>query len=250
MFTFREERICWDEVEAAQEARKQGALVLAGIPGGVDLPRQLMGEEGACLCYYDDPGLMHDIVSTVRDTAVAVLSRISEKVTIDNLCVHEDMAGKSGPLAGPDQIREFIKPYYLAVWDLLSSRGTRLFSQDSDGDMTSVVGEFLDCGVNILYPAEPAAGMDMVALRKQYGDALAFKGGIDKHVLREGKEAIARELEYKMQPMMRRGTVFALDHRIPNGTPIENYRYYVDTAREILGLPPIRKTGVWTRMAF
>jgi hypothetical protein len=29
---------------------------------------------------------------------------------------------------------------------------------------------------------------------------------------------------------------FSLDHRIPNGTPLENYRYYVKTAQEMLGI--------------
>jgi len=250
LFAFREERVDGNQAQAARHAQKQGAIILATIPGGFDLPRQLMGEEGACLCYYENPALMRDILETMRDTAVKVLDRISQTVTIDNLCVHEDMAGKSGPLAGPSQIREFIQPYYRAVWELLSSRGTKLFSQDSDGDMTAAVDAFLDCGVNVMYPAEPAAGMDIVALREKYGGRLAFKGGIDKHVLRSHKAAIARELEYKMQPLMRRGTVFGLDHRIPNGTPIENYRYYVKTAREILGLPPADRNGTWRRMAF
>jgi hypothetical protein len=55
-----------------------------------------------------------------------------------------------------------------------------------------------------------------------------------------------------MQPLMRQGgTVFGLDHRIPNGTPLAEYRYYVDLGREILGLPPRRpdRKG-WRRMAF
>jgi hypothetical protein len=43
--------------------------------------------------------------------------------------------------------------------------------------------------------------------------------------------------------------VFGLDHRIPNGTPVANYRFYVRTAREILGLDPNPKPG-WARMAF
>lgn len=47
------------------------------------------------------------------------------------------------------------------------------------------------------------------------------------------------------------GIAFGLDHRIPNGTPLENYRYYVDTAREILQLPPRDPSlGGWGRMAF
>ena len=94
--------------------------------------------------------------------------------------------------------------------------------------------------------------MDVVELRKKYGKRLAFKGGIDKHVLRKSKNDILRELEYKMQPMMREGgIVFGLDHRIPNGTPIENYRFYVNTSREILGLSPLSPDKIgWSRMAF
>jgi uroporphyrinogen-III decarboxylase len=249
-FTFQEGRIDWNAVAAAKAAQQQGALAVASMPGGFDLPRQLMGEENVCLCYYDDPELMHDILDTAGSTACTVFERISDVLTIDNLSVHEDMAGKSGPLVGPNQVEAFIKPYYRRVWDLLQSRGTRLFSQDSDGNMNAVIDAFLDCGVNIMYPAEPAAGMDIVALRKKYGRRLAFKGGIDKHVLRQDKTAIERELLYKLQPLMQQGgVVFGLDHRIPNGTPLEHYRFYVDTARELLGLPPRTGKG-WQRMAF
>lgn len=250
MFTFCDERINWNEVEAAKQAQSQGALVVAWMQGGFDLPRELMGEEVTCLSYYENPELMQDIIDTISDTTLRVLDRISDVLVIDNLSVHEDMAGKSGPLVGPKLVREFITPYYRRIWNMLTSKGTKLFSQDSDGNMNPVIDAFLEGGVNIAYPAEPAAGMDIVALRKQYGERLAFKGGIDKHVLRQGRTAIRNELEYKLQPMMLGGTVFGLDHRIPNGTPLVDYRYYVDTAREILGLPPRGESIGWARMAF
>lgn len=251
-YEFSESRINWDAVERAKKLQAGGALVLCSIPGAFDTPRELMGEENLCIAYYEDPELIEDIMATLTDTSMKVLDRISDKVVIDNLCVHEDMAGKSGPLIGPVQIREYMLPYYRKVWDMLSSKGTRLFSQDSDGDMTPVIKDLIDCGVNITYPAEPAAGMDIVSLRKKYGKSIAFKGGIDKHVLRKSKDEIIKELEYKLQPLMRDGgCVFGLDHRIPNGTPLENYRFYVNTAREMLGLEPLDglRKG-WERMAF
>ena len=94
------------------------------------------------------------------------------------------------------------------------------------------------------------AGMDVVEVRKSYGERLAMAGGVDKHVVRTTEEAIRKELEYKMQPLMRGGgMLFGLDHRIPNGTPISLYRYYVRTAREILGLDP-DPPSCWGRMAF
>jgi uroporphyrinogen-III decarboxylase len=241
-FTFRPDRIKWDEVEAARRAQAEGSLVVAHMPGAFDMPRDLMGEENACLAYYDQPELMADILATLTDTTMRVLEPVSEKLRIDKLWVHEDFAGKSGPLVGPAQIHEYFRPYYRKVWDLVSSRGARIFEQDTDGNINPVISALLDCGLNCIYPMEPAAGMDIVAVRQTYGRRLAMLGGIDKHVIRRDRAAIRAELEYKLPPALRTGgCVFSLDHRIPNGTPIENYRYYVDLGREILGLPPLGK---------
>ena len=251
LFEFRDERIDPDAVEVARRARETGALVKADLPGGFDTVRALMGVENACLCYYDQPELMADILETLADTACRVLERVGERVTLDQLSVHEDMAGKQAPLVGPAQVEQWIAPYYRRVWDVARACGARLFDMDSDGNMTHVLEPFMDAGLNVMHPMEPAAGMDIVAVRSRHGTRLAIKGGIDKHVLRRTKREIDAELEYKLQPHMRTGMVFGLDHRIPNGTPLANYRHYVDTAREILGLPPrdATRTG-WARMSF
>jgi len=249
-YEFSEDRFAAGWAEGAREARERHALIVVHIPGGFDEVRQLMGAEQACLACYQQPELVHDILDTIGSTAERVLERVVDEVRVDQLSVHEDMAGKSGPLWGPRQVREFVLPYYRRAWDLLAAHGARLFSQDSDGDMTPVIDAFLDCGVNCMYPMEPAAGMDIVQVRKQYGNRLATLGGTDKHVIRRSRQAIREELDYKLQPMMRQGgAVFGLDHRIPNGTPLELYRYYVRTAREILGLDADPEPG-WGRMAF
>ena len=238
-YTFTPDRINWDEVAAAKHAYENGALIRAYMPGAFDMPRDLMGEEIACLAYYEQPELMADIMATLLDTTRRVLEPIAAAVKIDQLSVHEDFAGKSGPLVGPRQIQEHFRPYYRALWEPLAERGAKIFQMDTDGNIDSVIPALLDCGITCLYPMEPAAGRDIVAARKQYGKRLQMLGGIDKHVLRQDKAAIRRELEYKLQPLMREGgVVFGLDHQIPNGTPLENYRYYVDLGREILGLPP------------
>ena len=249
-YEFSEQRFQEGWLATAQDARHNGSVLVAHIPGGFDEPRQLMGEEGLCMAYYEQPEVVHDMLDTMGETAERVLDRVTQSLSIDILSVHEDVAGKSGPMVGPSQIKAFIAPYYRRIWDMLESRGARVFQQDSDGDIRPVIPAFMDAGVNCMYPMEPAAGMDIVALRETYGPRLAMLGGIDKHVIRESKDAIDAELAYKLQDgMLEGGVVFGLDHRIPNGTPIDNYRYYVRRAREILGLDPDPEPG-WARMAF
>ena len=252
-YQFSEDRFGENWQALAKEPLQAGRVVAVSIPGGFDEPRQLMGEEALCLAYYQQPGLVHDILKTIGDTAMKVLDRVASTVQVDALMVHEDMAGKSGSLAGPKQIKEFIAPYYRRIWDMLADRGARLFGQDSDGDITGIVDAFLDAGVNWMYPCEPvtetfvpstnskcprrplATGVDIVQLREEYGTRLAFMGGLDKHLIRQSKDAIIAELEYKIPPMVATGgCVLGLDHRIPNGTPLENYRFYIQKAWQIM----------------
>ena len=247
-YEWQHERLGAEWAAAAVNARSDGAVICVSIPGGFDEPRQLMGEEALCIACYEAPDLIHDMLETIGATCERALDIITREVMVDRLFVHEDMAGRSGPLFGPAQVREFIAPYYKRCWQIVEGRGGRLFQQDSDGDMRPIIDAFLETGLNCMYPMEPAAGMDMVAIREKYGLSLSILGGIDKHILRSSKEAIRKELEYKLQPIMRRGTVFGLDHRIPNGTPIENYRYYVRATREILGLDP-NPAPCWERFA-
>lgn len=251
MFLYYDERVPDEEIELAKKLQQQGHVVVTGICGGFDILRELMGEVNCCIAYYEDPELLHDILDTIAETNRQALKKISSYLTIDVLEVHEDMAGKSGPLIGPDLVREFMVPYYRKAWDIVHNAGTKLFNQDSDGNILPLIDAFIEGGVNVIFPCEPTAGMDVVALRKQYGHALAFAGGIDKHVLRRSKEEIKAEIDYKLQDcMLEGGIVLGLDHRIPNGTPLENYIYYVDTVREKLGLEDFRSAQPsWGRMA-
>ena len=241
LYEFGEERFPAGWEERARRNIEADRVIIVRIPGGYDEPRELMGEVELSCAYYEKPELIHDILETIGDMAKEVLDRVSAAVKVNLLSVHEDMAGKSGPLAGPAQIDEFIAPYYRKVWDMLRDRGARLFDQDSDGNMNPVIQSFLDAGVNVMHPMEPAANMDIVKVRERYGTSLAFYGGIDKHVIRRSKEEITEELEYRIPPMVKSGgCVLALDHRIPNGTPLENYKFYMQKAWEILD----REAGV------
>ncbi|HEY3341033.1 MAG TPA: hypothetical protein VGK81_03405, partial [Anaerolineae bacterium] len=138
-YTFSEDRFGADWEAIARQAMTAGQVVSVSIPGGFDEPRQLMGEETLCLAFYEQPELIHDVLDTISDTAFRVLERVSSVVPIDQLDVHEDFAGKSGPLIGPVQIRSYLRSYYHRTWDMLADRGARLFCIDSDGNVNSVI---------------------------------------------------------------------------------------------------------------
>ena len=234
-FAFTEERFGRDWEHLTRQKIAAGCAVRVSIPGAFWLLRDLMGDEQTCLSVYTQPELIHDILATVAETACRVLDRVSQTVPVDILQTAEDIAGRNGPMWGPAQVRAFIVPYYRRVWDMLQARGARILSMDSDGDISPVIPDFMAAGVNMIQPCEPVGGMDLPALRRTYGTRLAFAGGLDKFALLRGKEAITRELEAKLAPLIPGGgCLFGNDHRIVAGTTLENYRFFVAKVWEIL----------------
>ena len=152
MFEYDACRISDDEIAKAKALQDKGVLIKSEILGGFDILRELMGEENCCIAFYEDPELIEEILGTISETNVRVLSEISKKLTIDQLSVHEDMAGKTAPMIGPNLVREFIVPYYLKSWELVKDAGTKLFCQDSDGNMNPVIDAFIEGGINIFTP--------------------------------------------------------------------------------------------------
>lgn len=253
-YKFHEQRFNEGWAEEVRHARADDCLIVGHIVGGYDQIRELMGDEEACVSFYTQPDLIRDMLATFAELNRQILTRVVAEATVDQLSVHEDFAGKSGPLVGPNIMDEFIGPYYREAWEIVSSgrdgAQAEVFQLDSDGNITPIVDALLRAGVNSILPNEPAAGMDIVTLRARYGDRMRLVGGLDKFAPRESRERVDRELEYKIRPeLLEGGVVFGLDHRIPNGTPIELYRYYVQQARARLGLEP-DPVPDWGRMAF
>ena len=94
----------------------------------------------------------------------------------------------------------------------------------------------MDVGVDCLWPLEQASGMDPVRLRKEYGKDLKLSGGIDKRELSKDKKAIETELTTKIPPLMESGGYIpTLDHAFPPDISYENFLYYLELKKKLIG---------------
>lgn len=140
-------------------------------------------------------------------------------------------------MISPDMFRQFMMPRYKKLNDLLHSHGVDIIWVDSDGDVEQLIPLWLEAGVNYVWPLEVAAGNDAVALRKKYGKDLILGGAIDKRALAKGKEATREEVMLKVPFLVESGGYTpSVDHYVPPDVSFENYRFCVNTLREIAGL--------------
>lgn len=204
------------------------------ISGAYGFPRELIGEEKLALMFYDDPGLIRDIEEQWLKLYTGICDRIFSELEVDGILIWEDMAYKNGPLISPSFFREFMLPYYKKLIGHIRSYGVRNFTVDSDGNSGSLLPLFTEGGANVFLPIEVAAGMDPVKIRKEYGNKLALRGGIDKRVLAKNKKGIEKEIMSKVPWLLKSGGYIPMiDHACPPDVSFENYRFYVETLRNL-----------------
>ena len=228
-----------DWEERSRQWRGSGTVVIFQGPRSPSLfgfVRELVGAERALHAMIDEPDMVHEMMDAITELTLAILQKVLPQGVITALFFWEDMCYKAGPLISPAMFREFMVPRYKRMTDYARSQGIDVIMVDSDGNVEQLLPLWLEAGVNGVYPMEVAAGMDVVDLRKRYGRDLLMTGGIDKRVLAWGKEAIDEELERKIPLAHEGGYIPTIDHSIPFDVPYENFAYYWERKKELLGI--------------
>ena len=222
-----------------QEMNKLGeeAPISLEIGGFYGYLREWIGSERILYMFYDDPGLIEDMMEQILYLEIKVIKRTLKDIKVQEATFWEDMCYKSGSLISPAMVRKFMMPRYKKITDLLRSNGVDVIFLDSDGNVEQLVPLWLEAGINYIWPFEVAAGNDAVALRKKYGKDLIIGGAIDKRALIKGKKAIREEVMSKVPFLLEQGGYFpSVDHLVPPDVTFENYCYYINLMREIAGL--------------
>ncbi len=198
-------------------------------------PRFLMDNELSLFAYYDYPEMMKDIAQFMVDVYKEQLEKIFQIVTPSLVFFEEDLSGRNGPLISPELFEEFMTPYYKQIIPFLKEHGVANVFMDTDGDFRIIIPAALEAGIEGFLPIDVNAGVDIVALRKEY-PKLKFFGGFNKLSIIDGPEAIEAELE-RLTPVIRQGgCIICTDHQAAPDTTLENYRYYVRRLKETVAL--------------
>jgi len=177
--------------------------------------RNLMGVEGLCYAFYDQPALVEKMMAERAQAIIDITQEVLKYTAFETFWFWEDMAYNHGPLMDPDLFRKFAFPHYQRVCDWLHRQGIRHIGLDSDGNISRLIPVWIDSGINVLWPFEVQAGMDVCEVRKKYGHDLVIMGGINKKEIAKGNEAMRREVNRVMPLVEDGGYIPELDHSIP-----------------------------------
>ncbi len=195
--------------------------------------REWLGFERLCMLFYDDAGLLADMLAFWSDFVAALLERTFACFTPDEVHISEDMAFKEHAMISPAMVREHLLPLYRRWGRLIREAGCPLYAMDSDGSIGELVPIWMEAGINACDPIEVAAGNDINAFRTRFGARMGFRGGIDKRAIARGGPFIEREIARVAPVIHGGGYTPGCDHGVPPDVSWPSYvRYIGMLARE------------------
>lgn len=155
---------------------------------------------------------------------------------IDVIVVSDDLGGEHAPLISPEIYREMVKPAQKRLWQFIKSRTKAYLFMHTCGSVYRLIPDLIELGVDTLNPIQVAAkDMDTKRLKKEFGDRLAFWGGVDtQKVLPYGSpQDVEEEVKKRIADLAPGGGyILTAVHNIQAGVNPENICTMYDAARE------------------
>jgi uroporphyrinogen decarboxylase len=183
-----------------------------------------------------DPGFVHELMRIWGAFAAAMAERMLASLEVDAAVFSEPIGDNNGPLISPSMYEEFVLPSYDPLLQVLRRHGVETLVFSTYANARLLIPSILKWGFNCLWAYEVSVdAMDYRDIRREFGRDLRLIGGIDLDALRTGKEAIRREIETKVPPLVADGGYVPLaDGRVREDVAFENYAYYRETLRRVL----------------
>jgi uroporphyrinogen decarboxylase len=207
-----------------------GMLAPAAIFGNSS---QSMGLENFSYALYDNVAVVEALFEILGSTYLEIAKRLTKMPRVGSVHMADDLAHGGGCLVSPKVYRKYVFPWYKKIAGVLTDAGLPL-SFHSDGNLEQVLDDLADCGIRGIHPIEPLA-MDIVDIKKRYGDRFAIFGNIDlEYTLTRGTveevEALVKERIKRLAPGG--GYAVGSSNSVPDYVKPENYRAMVEATKK------------------
>ena len=230
------ERLKLEETKKQLEKRKaEGKWTHYGSLFIWELMRCSMGD----ICMFEsfvlDPDWIRDYGRVYTDFFKAHYEILFEEVgEPDGVWIYEDLGYRNGLYVSPGKLADLIMPFYADLVSFLHEYDLPVILH-ACGGITEGVPQIADAGFDGLNPMEAKAGCDVLKFAEQYGDRLAFFGGVDARVFESGdRDLIRSEVSRIMEGMKAVGGryVFGSDHSLSTNIRLADYEYALEVYRE------------------
>lgn len=188
----------------------------------------LLGMENFLELTLTDPDEVSAFIGRIVDNHMVLAQRLIE-LGVEIGGVSDDYGTTQSLIMAPAAWRAMVKPHLARYYALHKDAGC-LMKQHSCGNVTAIIPDLIEIGLDILNPLQ-AGALDHAAIKAHFGERLMLWGGVDSGVLTAGSPAdVVEEVKRRLRILAPGGGyVCAHDQALP--WPDENWAAYLDTVR-------------------
>lgn len=187
---------------------------------------RLRGMEESIFDIVIDRELFQHMINQAADFNLHLAEKAVQEFQLDWLWSGDDVAGKDNLIMSPEDWRELIKPRLQEIFNVAENNGIYM-AHHCCGALRTIIPDLIEMGLDVLNPIQSdCVGMNPVELKKDFGNDLAFMGGVDTIDLLPN--ASAKTVLYDTKKLIEAmtvdggGYILAASHTVPPETPLEN----------------------------
>ena len=149
----------------------------------------------------------------------------------------DDWGTQQGLFIKPDDWRRYFKPCYKKIFRKIRNIDAHAMMH-SCGNILDIVGDLIDCGVQVINPVQSQA-MDVRLLGERYRGKICFSGGVsNQKTLTSGTpDDVREEVRFLIDHLAtdRGGYVISPDQSMQPNVPLRNINAFLDACLEFGG---------------
>lgn len=212
----------------AMRANTDCALVLNLSLWVLQCSQNVRGYEDWYLDLATQPDLLECMADCLTESMLGPLVAVTAEIgdLVDVISVSDDIGHQDRLSMSPATYRRVFKPRHARMMEAITSRSKAPVMWHTCGSVVDVIDDLHEIGVTCLNPVQTtAARMDPRTLKADFGDRMAFWGGIDTMtVLNHGSaDDVRREVRDKIQALAPGGGyMLNPTHNVQPDVPVEN----------------------------
>lgn len=167
-----------DRADAVKGRYPDHCLIFGTHIGPFTAGFMAMGFERFFTRLIQDPAFVHRLLEARTEWCIALYQK-AVGLGAEVLVLGDDAGSSKGPLISPRMWREFVLPYHCRI---VEEAGAPVIWH-SDGNILTLLPMAIEAGFVGAHGLEPAAGIDLADVKREFGEDLVLVGNVDVRVL-------------------------------------------------------------------
>ena len=211
----------------------QGKVVVASAGQMFEWAWQIRGMENFLMDMLAEPEWSDYILDRMMEQNI-IMAKISAEAGVDYIMSGDDVAMQQSLMFDIETWRKTIKVRWAEVYAAAKEINPDVkIWYHSDGDITDIIPELIEIGVDILNPLQPEC-VDLAMVQAKYGDKLVIDGTIGTQTTMPfGTVAdVEKSVKQNISIFNGRGLIIAPTHIVEPEVPLENIEAFVKTCQQ------------------